>query len=228
MHIFRDSPFCDIDRDRIFLDYVSWVHKTIKIISKSKEKWILRLHPSYKRWGENQPIALKKILKSLFNDKISSNIIIEDNICSNHDVLRNARRIITFNGTSHLEAACYGIKPIIIANTMLNKIFPKLVFKAKSISEYSSLLLQNSNNKKFRLSKTDIFRAKKMMFIREKALKFETNIGGFHIFRGDPPSKLKKDFEETRKNLKKNINFLELNGKKLSMENDITLSDTFL
>ena len=35
LHIFKDSPFTNIDRNRIFADYYIWVVETLKIISKS-------------------------------------------------------------------------------------------------------------------------------------------------------------------------------------------------
>ena len=37
LHIFKDSPFTNIDRNRIFADYYVWVLETLKIISQSKE-----------------------------------------------------------------------------------------------------------------------------------------------------------------------------------------------
>ena len=54
LHIFRDSPFNVIDRDRIFVDYFDWFKKTLKILKDSKETWYLKLHPIHKKWGENQ------------------------------------------------------------------------------------------------------------------------------------------------------------------------------
>ena len=54
LHIFKDSPFTNIDRNRIFADYYVWVLETLKIISQSKEKWVIRKHPSADRWGEDQ------------------------------------------------------------------------------------------------------------------------------------------------------------------------------
>ena len=50
LHIFKDSPFTNIDRNRIFADYYVWVLETLKIISQSKEKWVIRKHPSADRW----------------------------------------------------------------------------------------------------------------------------------------------------------------------------------
>ena len=63
LHVFRDSPFTDIDTKRIFPDYYSWVVETLKIIKSSKEKWVVRMHPSATRWGENQ----NEIISEIFN-----------------------------------------------------------------------------------------------------------------------------------------------------------------
>jgi hypothetical protein len=111
---------------------------------------------------------------------------------------------------------------------MVNKIYPNLVFKPKNINEYKKLLLLNSNSSRFKLSSSDIINAKEMMYIREKALKFEKQIGGFHVFRGDSNNKIISDFKNTKKNLSKNLHFLELNGVKLNKENETTLSKEFL
>ena len=61
----RDSPFTNIDRERIFSDYYTWVVETLKFLRKSKEKWIIRKHPSAERWGENQKKLLMKSSKVL-------------------------------------------------------------------------------------------------------------------------------------------------------------------
>jgi hypothetical protein len=227
LHIFRDSPYADIDPSRIFVDYSQWIKHTLKTISLSDENWTLRLHPSYKRWGENQYLALNKIINQTFK-KFPSNICLDDNLTSNNEVFKRAKRVVTFNGTSHLEAACYGIKSIIISDAMLSKLDNKLIFKPNSKSIYDKLLLGNSNVDIFKLNKNQINFAKKVMYIREKALKFETEVGGFHIFTRDSESKRKEDFNQTKNKLKNNINFLEQNGKLLVNDNDITLSKDFI
>ena len=76
--IFRDFPFADIDRNRIFADYISWIEQTLDILKFSKEDWLLRLHPSYKRWGENQHTTLNKIILRNFNGELPKNIRIEE------------------------------------------------------------------------------------------------------------------------------------------------------
>jgi hypothetical protein len=227
LHIFRDSPFADIDKERIYIDYSHWIENTLKIISKTKENWILRLHPSYKRWGENQLLALNKIINKTFAT-FPNNITVDDNSTPNTEVFKKAKRVITFNGTSHLEAACNGIKPIVISNTMLNKLNSKIIFKPKSQSYYKKLLMMSSDTQNFKLNKEEVSFSKKVLYIREKALKFETEVGGFHVFTRDSKKKMRQDFMETKTKLKNNMNFLKKNGKLLTNKNDITLSKQFI
>ena len=228
LHIFRDSPFADIDRNRIFADYISWIEQTLNILKFSKEDWLLRLHPSYKRWGENQHTTLNKIISRNFNGVLPKNIRIEDNVNSNYEILKNAKRVVTFNGTSHLEAACFGIKPILISNAMLNLLEKNYVIKPNNLSQYRDMLLKKSISNFFKLNNSQIFMSKKIMYIREKALKFESEVGGFHVFNGDPKYRFNQDYSQTENKLQKNVKFLGINGKLLVKENDITLSKDFI
>lgn len=66
LHVFKDSPFNILDKKRIFCDYVEWVEQTLKILKFSKEKWILRIHPVAKYWGEDSYIKVNIILKKSF------------------------------------------------------------------------------------------------------------------------------------------------------------------
>ena len=65
---------------------------------------------------------------------------------------------------------------------MLYKLNNKLIFKPNSVNAYDEILLKNSNLSTFKLNKKQINFAKKVMYIREKALKFESEVGGFHVF----------------------------------------------
>ena len=76
------------------------------------------------------------------------------------------QRVVTFNGTSHLEAACYGIKSIIVSDAMLYKLNNKLIFKPNSVNAYDEIPLKNSNLSTFKLNKKQNF--EKVMYIREK------------------------------------------------------------
>jgi hypothetical protein len=228
LHIFRDSPFADIDPKRIFEDYIFWIKETLTIIKKSKEKWTIRLHPNYKRWGENQFLTINKIINDVFGENVPKNISIEDNLNSNNIIFKTAKRIITFNGTSHLEAAANKIKPIIISETMLSFVNKKLCYKPKTFKEYEKLLLCPPTTKNFSLNESNSLKARKLIFIREKILKFEKEIGGFHIYAKDTKKNFSIDFSNTEKKLQRNCNFLKKNGENLAKDIKISMSPKYI
>jgi hypothetical protein len=146
LHVFRDSPFARIDKDRIFFDYYHWVIETIKIIKVSDEIWSLRIHPNAKTWGEDSEIILKQIKKKYFEGFFPPNIKIDNNFHSNLDVFGAMKRCVTFAGTSSIESSCYGIKPIIISNNGLSELNKKYVLKPTSVNQYKQLLLKKSSD----------------------------------------------------------------------------------
>ncbi len=228
LHIFRDSPFADIDKSRIFEDYIIWVKETLRIISKSKEDWTIRFHPNYNRWGEDQTLTINKICKSVFGNSMPKNIEFENNLNSNVNVFKTAKRVVTFNGTSHLEAAANSIKPIVISDTMLNFVYKNLCHKPRNVQEYEGLLLSKSNSSNFSLSKKDSYKAKQLMFIREKVLKFEKEVGGFHIYANDTKKNFLLDYSQTQKKINKNYKFLKKNGEKLFKDIKISMSPNYI
>ena len=70
LHIFRDSPFNVIDRDRIFEDYISWLENTLKILKESNEEWLIRPHPNFRRWGEDSLKIYNQIYDNFFKNKL--------------------------------------------------------------------------------------------------------------------------------------------------------------
>ena len=195
LHIFRDSPFNHIDRTRIFSDYVQWIIETFKILMESSDLWLIKIHPSSARWGEDQMAWLKSIGKSVFGYKWPKNIQIDSIGYSNIDLLKNAKRIVTYRGTVHLEAACFGIKPIIISEVSLSSFNENLVHKPKSLQEYKQLLMRSENSSCFNLDETEKKHAKCLLFIREKFLSFNRDVGDFHVFRGDSNFLHQKHFD---------------------------------
>ena len=185
LHIFKDSSFDDIDIKRIFPDYYSWVVETLKIVKDSKETWILRKHPSADRWGENQKKIINDIFNDVFDGKKPQNIFFEENSRSNMKQFKISKRIVTYSGSSHLEAACLGIKPIVISNVGLIKFNKNLVFKPKNISEYKKLLLSHNKNH-FLLSKGQTILPKRIIFLLQNVVNFTEDTGCIHIFRSDP------------------------------------------
>jgi hypothetical protein len=127
-----------------------------------------------------------------------------------------------------LEAAANFIKPIIISDVMLNFIYKNLCHKPKNLNEYEKLLLTESNSNIFSLSKKDSLKAKMLIFIREKVLKFEKEVGGFHIYANDPKKKFLLDYSQTKNKIKKNYKFLKKNGEKLSKNIKISMSPTYI
>ena len=202
LHIFKDSPFTNIDRSRIFADYYSWVYATLKIVSKSDEKWIIRKHPSADKWGENQSEIIKDLLIDIFKNQIPKNITFEDNMKSNITQFKLTNKLVTFSGNSHLEASCFGIKPIIISKTTLCNFDKNMFYKPKSIKEYRNILLEK-DNKKFKASHSQIKKSKRILYCIHNIINYAEDIDSFHVFRKEN----KKVFKILFKNILKKLNY---------------------
>ncbi len=195
LHVFRDSPFNHIDRKRIFTDYVEWIAETLTIIAKSDEEWLIKTHPSALRWGENQQVWLNAICKKIFNNVWPTNIKLDNSHYSNMDLFAHINRIVTYHGTSHLESACWGIRPIVISDATIGSYESRLNLKPDTFNDYESLLLKSSNLSTFRLSESDQFIARKILYIREEILCFTKEVGSILTYRGDAQEVHKKDFD---------------------------------
>ena len=216
LHIFKDSPFNVIDTERIFKDYFDWIEKSLYIISETNEKWSLRIHPSSERWGENQVLILNKILEKVEKrlDKNLNNITIENsNDRTSFSLLKNANKIVSFNGTIHLEALCFGIKPIIISKCMMSEIENDLVYKPKSFDDYKDLLISKRIN--FRLSENQTKLCKKYLYVRENYLSFNSVLKALYLYRGDSSEKFDLAFEILKEKIKMNKDLIKFNSKKL-------------
>jgi len=201
MHVFRDSPFSHIDRNRVFSDYIEWIAYTLKVISNSREEWLLKTHPSANRWGENQFLWIREIIKTFLPGGRPNNVILSDGEYSNIELFQHAKRFVTYSGTAHLEAACSGIKPIVISNVTLNSFDPDLLFKPASQSEYADLLLSASADVRFSLNPGGVSDAKKLLHARERILGLGLNVGAINVYRGDDDSVFKRDWDSINKKL---------------------------
>jgi hypothetical protein len=230
MHIFNDSPFNFIDRKRIFSDYYHWIEETLKILCESKVTWIARPHPGAKKWGENSKFIYNKILKKV--QKVTGkkpNIIYDESKISNIDLLKNADKILTFSGTSHIEAACFGIKPIIISNVTLNMLSKKFTYKPKSIYEYKKLIL-NKNKAKFLLPKKLIYEAREYLFIIENTLAMDKELDFKTYYRNESLNSafMNRLFIKMAKSVNKLQNKIYLSSGYLNSKFRRTLSWRFL
>jgi hypothetical protein len=210
LHIFHDSAFSLIDKNRVFIDYFDWIKKTFKILLDSKERWSIRLHPSYKRWGEDQHLIISDLIKKT---KINRDqLFIDDNLTSNTFLFKNVKRLVTYSGTSHLEAATFGIKPIVISEVTLSNFNKKLVLKPRNLEEYRKMILRSSNDKLFKMDKKSTLTSKQILYVRENYLKFQEELKGIRVYRGDPDYFINKDFDIINNSIKNNYDFLRLMG----------------
>jgi hypothetical protein len=229
LHIFRDSPFNVIDRKRIFSDYVDWIDKTLRILKYSKEDWIIRPHPNFKRWGENSYKIYKDILNKIANNNDLKNVKFLNDKIPNIELLKKARRILTFSGTVHVEAACLGIKPIVISDcTLSNSASGRFVFKPKNLNQYKNLLLANSNSSIFKLNNKQKRDSIFMLFIRESIVSLRKDLGAISIYRSDSDKIRDYEFNNIYKNLDKKNYFLRETGKSLGTVTQNTISQKYL
>lgn len=223
--VLKDSAFANIDNNRIFIDCFDWLIHTFQIISRSKEKWIIKPHPSSKKWGENT----KKFIDLIFNNYFYNftNIKYVENI-SNSEVFKNAKRIVTFNGTCQIESGCYGIKPISISRVGYNFYNDKLVFIPRSKIEYINLLLESSNSNIFKLSKKEKFASKFFIFYKEKIVCLSEIIGKYNELRNDSLEIKKNNFSLVYRKVLKNKNYILKQGQLLGDKINITVNKDFI
>jgi len=194
LHVFRDSPFNCIDRSRLFADYIDWVGFTLSVIANSKETWLIRPHPSALSWGEDQYKWLARFSTDIFDDDWPAHIGV-DNEYSNMAILSHAKRVVTHHGTVHLEAACRGIKPIVMSDVTLSNYNKTLVNKPQSMDEYSRLLLCSSELPVFKLNTSEVEESIMLLYIREELLQFNRDTGSYSVKRFDGESAFKNEFK---------------------------------
>lgn len=176
LHVFRDSPFTRIDKNRIFFDYYDWIIETIKILKDSDETWSIRIHPISKAWGENTLTILKCIENKYFKGSFPDNIKIDNKFHSNLKAFSEMNRCVTFNGTASIESSCYGKKPILISENALSELDNNYVLKPTNIKEYRDLLLKNSSDKIFIQEKKAVIDSKFLLYLIYNVLSFKKNL----------------------------------------------------
>lgn len=213
LHIFRDSPFLKIDRERIFVDYYDWFKNTLQIFKNSNEKIFIKMHPVYKRWGENQPLIVKNIFKEVFkNGKLPKNFKIIRSYPKKY-LFKNAKRIITFSGTAAIEAVAYSKKPIVICRATIENFCKDAVYRPKNYEEYINLLRTDRNffNKNINSSI-----AKKIIYARENIISLRKILKNDDIYRNDKKLLRNYNFNIVLKNSIKYRNTIYNQGIKLA------------
>lgn len=217
LHVFRDSPFNQIDESRIFADYIDWVANTLPAIARSEETWLIKLHPSAKRWGEDQQTFLSEICKfALGSREVPSNAEVISDEYSNMELFEHGNRVVTFGGTGHLEAACWGIRPITVMDVGLAVLDSSAVHLPRTIKDYDSLLSLPSNSETFVLSAAQITLARSLLFARENVLGLGDSLGHLAVYRGDSEQVSQADFESVLRTVPSRKRELAVLGERLA------------
>lgn len=226
LHVFRDSSYGYLDKKRIFADYSDWLKFTLKHISESHEDWGIKFHPIAKRWGENSLKIFNEFIDEVFDGKLPKNLILINNEVSNYKIMKSCNRLVTFWGTCHIEAACYGLKPITIRETQLSYFDKNLVFKPNSLNQYSKLL-KTKKIEIFKLNKDQKIKSQFLIYLREKVLNFVFDARQHAITRGDSKRYINKNLKKSINNIDHYKDFLEDNGKILKSKFTHTVSKKF-
>jgi len=208
LHIFRDSPFNSLDKKRIFFDYYDWILNTLRILKDTGEYWTFKEHPSAYRWGEDSYKTFQSLYNEVYGNKICNHIKYVKSSASNRLVFKNVRRMITYSGTSHLEAACFGVKPIVISKVSLGLLDKKMIVKPKNIEEYKKYILSDIDQLDLKLTNEQQKIAKGLLFYNENILTLKNNLNSCFEYRNDNNSIKEINFFNIKKKIKKNKKFL--------------------
>ncbi len=227
LHVFKDSSYGYLDKNRLFVDYADWLSFTLKIISNSKQTWGIKFHPIAKRWGENSHNIFQMFIDDLFEGKLPRNFKLINDEVSNYKIMQNADRLVTYWGTCHIESACFGLKPITARETQLSYYDKNLVLYPKNLKIYKKLLLTEENNI-FKLKKNQIHTSRFLLYLREKVLNFVQDVNQHAITRGDSLRYINKNLKKNIQNIEKHKKFLENNGDILSSNFSHTVTKKYI
>jgi hypothetical protein len=228
LHIFRDSPFNSLDKKRIFFDYYDWMLNTLLILKDTDECWTFKEHPSAYKWGEDSYKTFQSLYNEVYRNKICKHIKYIKSSPSNRLVFKNVRRMVTYSGTSHLEAACFGIKPIVISKVPLGLLDKKMIIKPKSIEEYKKCILTDVDQLDLKLTFEQKIIAKGLLFYNENILTLKNNLNSCFEYRNDSNITKEMNFYNIKKKIKKNKKFLFNLGTYLATNLNNTISKNYL
>ena len=148
LHCLFDSPNHNFDPTRIFYDYIDWILRSLEIISRGDQSWIVRSHPHSVLLGEDtyQLLCSYPLMRKAL---MADNIIFQNGHLTRLD-LKYLQKIVTYSGTVAEEAVLCLRRPITIAHSFVSQLFPDLCHRPQSISQYETLLLSKCDSS-FRL-----------------------------------------------------------------------------
>ena len=212
LHVFKDSPYSWFKsyKNQLFKDYIQWFVETIKILKFSNEKWYIKPHPASGIYLDDLT-KLKNEINILIKDY--KNIEFLDKQIPNSLIFKNCEKLVTFSGTSSIEFAAFGKKPIIVYPNVLTETIKDAAFLPKTYQEYSNLLLNKLDN---RLSQKKIRKVKEFLYIWEHIITSEKDLNALHIYTSTKSSKINKDIKTLLTKIPENLEYYKLYGKLLA------------
>lgn len=163
LHVFRDTPFNSLYKNRLFFEYLDWLKNTIKISVAAQIPIVLKTHPSAVLWGEEQLAWVSKVVNSIDQKDINKYLTIDTEKSNNDAIFTFAKNVITYGGNVKYEYASFGKKPIVI-NPGLDLNIANILFSIPTnINEYQKLLVNDSKS----LDIDSIRLCKKLIFHNE-------------------------------------------------------------
>lgn len=209
--VLGDSPFGWPDSDRMFAHYFDWLKGLFDVLASVDDPVIFRYHPSSKLWGENS----KSILAKLECDTIVKNLSMDDGSVYEHrELIRNAKHLLTFRGTVHIERVCFGFKPIVFTKVLLSEYLPEAVFMPKTSAELSQIL----SMPKAPVSESCRRKAMRLLTYKENHMGFRHRLEGRPMLRNDPAEYKQQVESEIRRRSKKEVEFFLDLGKQFASD----------
>ena len=171
---------------------------------------------------------LQSVLDKNFCGKFPQNVQYSSKKISNIDQFKNAKRVVTYSGNAHLEAGCFGIKPIILSNCTIVQFDKNNYFKPKNLRNYKNLLLKNSEDKIFILKPNQVKTFRRIIFIKQNLLDFAKDLDSFKIFYIDNRKQLKKLFYKIYKKIRLNKDYFEKLGENLGIKITQSINSKYL
>lgn len=218
--VLGDSPFGWPDPDRMFGHYFDWLKGLVDVLALVSDPVIFRYHPSSTLWGEDSKTILAK-----FNcDNISKNLIMDDGSVFEHRTLiRDAKHVLTFRGTVHMERVCSGFKPIVFTKVLLSEYLPEAVFMPKTSLELSQILTMP----KASVSEDCRQKAIRLLTYKENHMGFRHRLKGRPVLRNDPIDYKNKVESTIRRRSKEELEFFLNLGKRFALESQFEQSVEF-
>ena len=164
LHAFSDAPH-GAGYELIFRDFYSFYTETLEEIARSKENilWIIRPHPASKIYGEDG------IAEQFFNKINNKNTILCPKITT-QNLIQICDSVITMKGIIGLEFAINGKKPITCGHPPYSNMGISKNFNSK---KNFFLQIQKLSKLDLKLTKKQIYLAKKLLFYLETCVPFK-------------------------------------------------------